>query len=162
MMDIPRRKSPTYGLSASNDIDTIFDDLFRTFSSALRMPSGVNVPSVDIFSDDDCSMVVELTAPGFDSDDLAISVHDGVLDIRGERANKDDKKDKRSYMSRENSTSFIRRIALPEGASGEKITAELDKGVLRLMVPVEKTEPQRIEIASPKTKHLADRPESKK
>jgi HSP20 family protein len=156
MMDITRRKTPTSGLSSFDDVDTIFDDLFRSFSSALRVPRSVNVPAVDIFSEDDHSLVVELTAPGFDRDDINISIHDGVLDIRGERTDKDEKKDKRSYISRENSTRFIRRIALPKGATGEKISAELDKGVLKLTIPVDKTEPQRIEIAAPKQKQMAE------
>lgn len=142
------RRSPTLGLSALTDFDRLFDDMFGSF----HLPStSLSLPSVDIYSEDDNSMVVEMQAPGFDRDNIEISVNNGVLEIRGERTEKKEQGDKkRSYMVRENSSSFARRIVLPDGADSEKIAAELDKGVLRVRIPVERTQAKRIEIAAPK------------
>ena len=142
------RRNPALGVSAFDDFDRLFDDLFSSFAQPAR---SLGLPSADIYSEDGRNMVVELQAPGFDRDDISISVNDGVLEIRGQKTEKEESKD-RQWMVRESSAAFARRIALPKGADSEGITAELDKGVLKVTVPVEQREAKRIEIAAPKAK----------
>ena len=141
------RRDPTVNLSPFSEVDRFFDDLFSSFTTPM---STLNIPSVDIYREDDRNMVVELHVPGFDREDMQISVNNGVLEIRGERTEKEEHKGKkRSYMVRENSLSFARRIVLPEGADSEHINAALDKGVLTVTVPVERHEAKRVEIGAP-------------
>lgn len=145
MMDLIRRPSSTLGLSTFEEMDKLFDNFWRSLS----LPTGsFNLPAVDIYSNDDKSMVVALAAPGYDENDIDISVRDGVLEIRGEKTAKEEEKDKRSYMVRESTASFARRVVLPEGADADKISAELDKGVLKVTVPVERPEAKRIKITA--------------
>ena len=148
MMDLIRRPSSTLGLSTFEEMDKLFDNFWRSLS----LPAtSFSLPSVDIYSEDDKHMVVEMQAPGFDHNDIEISVRDGVLEIRGEKIDRQEDKDKkRSYMVRESTASFARRVVLPEGADADNITAQLDKGVLKVSVPVERPEAKRIEIAAPK------------
>lgn len=153
MLDLMRRPSSILGTSIINDFDKLFENLLEPLSVTR---SRLNLPSVDIYSDDDRNMVVEMQAPGYDRKDIDISVNNGVLEIRGARTEKEEQKDKkRSYMVRESSESFARRVVLPDGADNENITAELDKGVLRITVPVEAAQAKRIEIATPKAKDKA-------
>lgn len=152
MLGLVSRNQP-YGLSLFDDFTNLFQDMLQPFT---QTKTGFSLPSLDIYSEDDRNMIVEMQAPGFDRDDIEISTKNGVLEIRGERTEKEEQKDKkRSYMVRENSTSFYRRIALPEGADTEKIGAQLDRGVLRVTVPVERAEAKRIEIATPNKKNRA-------
>jgi HSP20 family protein len=148
MMDLIRRPSSTLGLSTFEEMDKLFDNFWRTFN----LPSTTfGLPSVDIYSEDDKHMVVEMQAPGFDQDDIDISVRDSVLEIRGEKTAKEEHNDKkRSYMVRESTASFARRVVLPEGADANNITAELDKGVLRVTVPVDRPKAKRIQISASK------------
>lgn len=148
MMNLMRR-SPSAGLSTFNDFDKLFDDLWQSFS----LPAtALSLPSANIYSEDDKHMVVELEVPGFDRGDIRIEVEGEVLKISGERTEKAEQKDKkRRYMVRESSTSFARRVVLPEGADTENITAQLDKGMLKVTIPVERPEAKRIEIAGPET-----------
>lgn len=146
-MDLIRRPSSTLGLSTFEEMDKLFDNFWRSFNLPA---SSLSLPSLDIYSEDDKHMVVEMQAPGFDQADIEISVRNGVLEIRGEKAQKEEQKDiKRSYMVRESTASFARRVVLPEGADADKISAELDKGLLRVTVPVQRPEAKRIEIAAP-------------
>lgn len=148
MMDLIRRPSSTLGLSTFEEMDKLFDNFWRSLS----LPTAsFSLPSVDIYSEDDKHMVVEMQAPGFSEDDIEINVRDGVLEIRGEKTAKDENKDKRSYMVRESTASFARRVVLPEGADADKISAELDKGVLKVTVPVERPEAKHIKISAGKT-----------
>lgn len=158
MLDLMRRRP--LELSAFDEWDTVFDDLFRSFSPGVLLSSGIHTPSADIYSEDDRNMVVELEVPGFDREEITISVKGGVLDIRGERAAVEGK-DTRSYVTRGTATSFVRRIALPEGADSEHISAELDKGLLKVTVPVEQANARRVEIATPKRTQLAGAAASK-
>jgi HSP20 family protein len=142
-MDIIRRPSSSLGLSTFEEFDRLLDDFWR--SSGL--PSGFQTPSVDIYSEDDKHMVVEMQAPGFAEDDIEINVRNGVLEIKGETSSKQEEgKSKRNYLMRESRASFARRVVLPEGANAENIEAELDKGILKVTVPVERPEARRIAI----------------
>jgi len=150
-MDIIRRPSSSLGLSTFEEFDRLLDDFWR--SSGL--PSGFQMPSVDIYSEDDTHMVVEMQAPGFAEDDIEIHVRNGVLEIKGETASKQEEgARKRNYLMRESRASFARRIVLPEGADAENIEAELDKGILKIKVPVERPEARRIAIKPNATKKL--------
>ncbi len=116
------------------------------------MPTSFNnmmrTPSLDIYSEDDKHMVLEMQAPGFDQKDIDINVRNGVLEITGEASSSNDQSDKkRSYMMRESRASFARRVVLPEGASADNISAELDKGILKIIVPVERPEARKVEIS---------------
>src|SRR5690349_13247315 len=137
------RPSSTLGLSTFDELDKLFDNLSRWSGSP---SSSMILPSLDIHSEDDKHLVVEMPAPGFDTNDINKNVRDGVLEIRGQKAGKDEQKDKRNYKVRESNTSFARRVVLPEGAEADNISAELDKGLLRVTVPVNRPEARRIEI----------------
>lgn len=146
MANLIRRPSSSLGLSAFEEFDKIFDNLWQTPSALNGM---FRMPSLDIYSEDDKHMVVEMQAPGFNQEDIDISVRNGVLEIRGETSSSSEQKDKkRSYMMRESHSSFARRVVLPEGANADNIEAELDKGILKITVPVERPEAKRVEISS--------------
>jgi HSP20 family protein len=145
MFDIIRRPSSSLGLSTIEELDNLFDNFLKTSN----FPVTAGGPSVNIFSKNDKEMVVELEAPGFDKDDIVIDVREGVLEIRGDTSRKEETGDqKRNYLIRESRASFARRIVLPEGANTDNVTAELDKGMLKITVPVERPEARRIEISA--------------
>lgn len=144
------------GLTAFNNslFDSFFDDLFESF----RVPSTfVSQPSTDIsYSEDGKTMHIDMEVPGFRPNDIQMNINNGVLEIRGEKTDKQESKDKdRSYVVRESSSSFARRIVLPDGVDSEKIAAEMENGILSVTIPIEQPEAKRIEIAAPKSKRKA-------
>ena len=144
-------RDPVRKRTMFDDLDGLFDDLFRSFSAMPRLPTDIS-PGADIYSENDRNMIVELQAPGFDVNDITLDVSDGVLEITGERSIKEEHK--RDYIVRDNYLRFRRRIALPEGADSEKIRAGLDKGILKVTIPIERKEVKRIAIEAPKAKQL--------
>lgn len=154
MMDIIRRPSSSLGLSTFEEFDRLLDDFWR--SSGL--PSSFQMPSVDIYSEDDKHMVVEMQVPGFAENDIDVNVRNGVLEIKGETSSKQaegEGQKKRNYLMRESRASFARRVVLPEGANADNIEAELDKGILKITVPVERPEAKRISIKANGGKKLS-------
>jgi HSP20 family protein len=146
MANLIRRPSSSLGLSAFEEFDKLFDNFWQmptSFNNTIRMPS------LDIYSEDDKHMVVEMQAPGFNQDDIDINIRNGILEIRGETSSSNEQKDKkRSYMMRESHASFARRVVLPEGANADNISAELDKGILKITVPVDRPKAKKIEITA--------------
>lgn len=147
MADLMRRPTNTLGLSTFEEMDKLFDNFWRSMS--LPAAQSFSLPSVDIYSDNNGRMIVEMPAAGYGEDDIDISVRDGVLEVRGERsAHKEEGDKKRNYMVRESSSSFARRIVLPEGSDTDNVTAELDHGMLKVSVPVSQPEAKHIKIAA--------------
>jgi len=103
------------------------DDLFAPFK-------GVTIPTTDVYTKDN-QLVVEAHLPNFKQDDVDISIDKGYLTIQAERHEKEEDKDKK-YVVRESSSSFYRRIQLPERADADNIKAHLDDGILNVMVPL--------------------------
>lgn len=148
MFDLTRRPSSNLGLSTFEEMDKLFENFFR---SAGLPTQSFNLPAVDIYSDDDKHMVVEMPAPGFEVTDIDINVREGVLEIKGQKGSKtEQQKDGRNYIVRESNASFARRVVLPEGADADNIAAELDKGLLKITVPVYRPEAKRVKITAGK------------
>jgi len=108
---------------------------------------GVNIPTTDVYIKDS-QLKVEAHLPNFNQDDINIQIENNALVISAERHEKEEDKDKK-YVVRESSSSFYRRIALPERANTDAIEAHLDDGVLRVSVPLTPLpEPKKIAIAT--------------
>lgn len=108
---------------------------------------GVNIPTTDVYTKDNL-LKVEAHLPNFDLDDVNIQVENNALVISAERHEKEEDKNKK-YVVRESSSSFYRRIALPDRADTDKIEAKLDEGVLKISVPLTPLpEPKKIAIAA--------------
>ena len=75
---------------------------------------GVNIPTTDVYTKDN-ELVVEAHLPNFDQKDVDIRVENNALVVSAERHEKEEDKDKK-YVVRESSSSFYRRVALPERA----------------------------------------------
>jgi HSP20 family protein len=118
------------------------DDIMSPFK-------GLSIPTTDVYTKDN-QLVVEAHLPNFDQKDVNIQVDGHALVISADRHEKEEDKTKK-YVVRESSSSFYRRLALPERANTDKIEAHLDEGVLRVHVPLTPLpEPKKITVVSKK------------
>lgn len=112
---------------------------------------GVNIPTTDVYTKDN-QLIVEAHLPNFDQQDIDIQIDGNALIVSAERHEKEEDKDK-NYVVRESSSSFYRRVALPERANPDKIEANLEEGVLKINVPLAPLpEPKKIAVNSAKKK----------
>jgi len=108
---------------------------------------GVNIPTTDVYTKNN-QLKVEAHLPNFEQDDVNIQVENNALVISAERHEKEEDKDKK-YVVRESSSSFYRRIALPDRADTDKIEAHLNDGVLQVSVPLTPLpEPKKVAISA--------------
>lgn len=116
------------------------DDFFAPLKAA-------SIPTTDVYTKND-NLIVEAHLPNFHQDNVDIRIDNGSLIIQAERHEKDEDKDKK-YVVRESSSSFYRRIQLPDRANTDKIEAHLDDGILKVTIPLTPLpEPKKIAIAS--------------
>ncbi len=91
--------------------------------------------------------------PGIDRKDIDISVDDGVLTLRGEKIEekKEADEEKKYHLFERNYGTFQRSFTLPTGVDPNKISAEFDKGVLKVHLPKTaeaKVKGRKIEVAA--------------
>src|SRR5215211_927797 len=103
-------------------------------------------PALDISERKDAYLVtVEL--PGVDTDDLEITLEDGLLTIQGERHFAHDSSEQQFHRVERRYGAFRRSITLPAHVMAEGIEASADNGVLQILVPkMEEATPKRIQV----------------
>jgi len=79
---------------------------------------------------------VEVAAPGFVKADFKLKVHNDLLTISSEKKVENEAKEGEQFTKREFSyQSFTRSFTLPEIADGERIEANYENGILRIVIP---------------------------
>jgi HSP20 family protein len=143
-------------LRLHNEMDRWFDQLSASFgmpslSSGSAWPAATPGqayrPLIDVSADDNC-YEIKLDVPGMTEADLSIEVKDDMLMIHGEKQQRSENKDKHFYRVERSYGAFQRTLALPDDANADEISAQLEKGVLRLEIP-------RRESASESVKRIA-------
>jgi HSP20 family protein len=151
MADLMRFRDPLRGI---NNLQRQMDDMFDNLISRNWPIAMGNMPTMDVYTTQnkdgaDKELIAEVHASGFGKDDFDISVHEGILEIRGEKREKEEDKQKKSYMVQESSSSFYRRMVLPRHADADKVDASFENGMLKVVVPFkELPKPKKVNIKS--------------
>ena len=129
------------------DLAALRDQLLTEMSSSTGRHAA---PTTDIYTEDDSKLTVEAHLPGFAEKDVDVDIDGGALVIRAQRQERETDEDtKRKYVVRESSSSYYRRIILPEQADESGASATFDHGVLRVTVPFKALpSPRKVQIAS--------------
>jgi HSP20 family protein len=124
-----------------------FDWFDKEFDRYLKQAPSFN-PAIDVINHKDSyEFTVEL--PGFQSEDVDISIDDGVLSIAGEKkiGNKVEDQDSKYVYQERRVGSFKRSFNLPDNANAESVKAEYKNGVLVITVDKkEETKPKKITV----------------
>ena len=101
---------------------------------------------MDVYENEN-EFVVSAELPGFEQEDINISLNDGRLTVTGER--KFEKKENEEYHRVERwYGQFHRSFQIPGTVDAEKIKAELKSGVLTVAIPKkEEVKPRHIPIS---------------
>ncbi|MHB8780496.1 MAG: Hsp20/alpha crystallin family protein [Candidatus Geothermincolia bacterium] len=131
----------------------IHDEVNRLFRESIgegrRRPLAAArgwVPSVDVYETRE-NLVVLVEVPGIKSEDVEISMQEGVLRVAGERRVAPGLKEENIHCIERDYGRFERRIALPHRVDEKGIKAGYAAGVLKIELPKVGTEaPRRIPI----------------
>ena len=91
-------------------------------------------PLVDI-TEDDKEYLIKAELPEVKKEDVKVTVENGTLTITGERKFEKEEKGKKYHRIERAYGSFMRSFTLPEGAAGDKVSADFKDGVLKVHLP---------------------------
>jgi len=130
-MTMITRWDPFRELSTLQDrMNRLFND---QFSAATRDESltGAFVPPVDVYEDEN-TIQVRMEVPGIEEKDIDIRLENQVLVVRGERKFEKEEKEENFHRIERRYGSFTRSFTLPATVNPEDVTADYDKGVLKI------------------------------
>jgi HSP20 family protein len=134
------------------------DRMFRPFRSQFGTDDLVGwSPSIEVFERDG-KLIVHADLPGMSKDDVRIQVVNDQLVIEGERRREHEDDQGPIHRSERSYGSFVRSIALPEGANVDQARAEFNNGVLQISVPIPEAKQARqipIQTGSPERRQVA-------
>lgn len=122
-----------------NLVDDVIDDLTNNWFTAPVAPvynRMQNMMRTDIReNDNNYEMDVEL--PGFDKNDLTLSLKDGYLTISAKRDDNKEEKDKNGKLIRQErySGSAERSFYVGDDITEEDVKAKFENGILKLCIP---------------------------
>jgi len=138
---VPRRNTPLArrALPLHGDLDRMLDDVWRGFGfpvARVVAKPGALAPRMD-FRETEDEFRIDAELPGLGDADIEVTFEDGVLTIKGERADEQsESSEEASYRRRETYRGqFARSVRLPEDVDAEAIKAVYKNGVLSVTIP---------------------------
>jgi HSP20 family protein len=119
--------------SLRKEMDRLFDRFLE--GAWPEMPTlGEWEPTVDVSETKD-AVIVKAELPGVEQKDIAVSLQDGVLTIKGEKEAEKEEKDKRYHRVERSYGAFFRSMRLPAAVDAGKVTATFKDGVVTITLP---------------------------
>jgi len=128
------------------EIDRLFETPFADFS---RMGEFFNgwAPALDLSEDKD-NLVATVEIPGLSKENLDVSVHEGVLNVSGERVKANEREAGEAHRQERVYGRFHRSISLPKPVKVDSIKATYRDGILTVTMPkTEQAKPRQIEVS---------------
>jgi HSP20 family protein len=114
-------------------MDRLFDRFWE--GDLPQLPSmGDWAPALDVSETKD-SVMVKAEVPGMDPKDIALSLQDQVLTLKGEKKQEKEEKDEHYYRAERSYGAFARAIRLPAPVDASKVTATFKHGLLTVTLP---------------------------
>lgn len=105
------------------------------------------LPPVDIYENDAREIVLKAEVPGLRREDLALTVENNTLTIKGERRRDESVRDDRYHRVERAYGAFSRSFTLPNAVDGGRVRAEYRDGVLTIVMPLrEEAHPRQIQV----------------
>ena len=128
-------------------IDNVRNRFWRTYGPRVHVPQTDSwaIP-LDVVQDDN-NVVITASMPGFNADDIHVTIEDGVLTIAAETASETEDSSN-GYLLRERRVGkFHRAIRLPDTVDAEKAESAYNEGVLTITLgKVETKKAKKLEV----------------
>ena len=125
--------------SFRTEMDRLFDSFLGGVPSLTSLRQGfsgaqVMTPTLDV-KENEKEIVVKADLPGMDEKDINLTIHNGVLSLRGEKKSEHTDERENYHVMERSYGSFQRSIRLPDTIDEDKAEARFDKGVLIITLP---------------------------
>lgn len=137
-----RNRSPRTVPGLRSELDRLFENFVEDPAAGF----GSFAPATDLVETPE-AVVAEMELPGFDRDDVEVTVERGTLTVSGRREAEADAEDESVHLRERSVGRFQRSFSLPASIRPEGVSARFADGVLRVEMPKrEEAKTRRIEI----------------
>jgi HSP20 family protein len=103
-------------------------------------------PPVDVYEDEH-NVTLKIEVPGIDEKDIDVRIENSVLTVHGERKFEKEEKEENFRRVERQYGSFTRTFTLPTTVDAEKVSANYDKGILKIALPKKaEAKPKQIKV----------------
>jgi HSP20 family protein len=134
------------------ELSTLQDRLNRLFRESQRegqdesLTTSSFAPAVDVYEDEH-NFTLKIEVPGIDEKDIDVRLENNTLTVHGERKIEKEEKEENYRRVERNYGSFTRTFNLPTTVDSEKVSANYDKGVLKIALPKKaEAKPKQIKV----------------
>src|SRR3954454_1273815 len=120
-------------------MNRLFQDSFGNQGREEALATSSFAPAVDVYEDEH-KITLKIEVPGIDEKDIDIRVENNLLTVHGERKFEKEEKEESYRRVERQYGSFTRSFNLPNTVDAENISAEYDRGVLKVQL-AKKAEP---------------------
>jgi HSP20 family protein len=112
-------------------VNRILRESFSPERSDEALTTSNFAPPVDVYEDEH-HITLKIEVPGIDEQDINVSIENNTLTVYGERTLEKDEKEENFQRVERMYGSFTRSFTLPNTVDPEQISANYEKGVLRI------------------------------
>src|SRR6202161_1604274 len=134
------------------EFSTLQDRLNRLFQQSVNesreeaLTTSSFAPAVDVYEDDH-QVTLKIEVPGIDEKDIDVRLENNTLTVHGERKLEKEEKEENYRRVERQYGSFTRTFTLPQTVDSENVSANYDKGVLKITLPKKaEAKPKQIKV----------------
>ena len=119
------------------EFSTLQDRMNRLFHDSLgdgreeALTTTAFAPAVDVYEDEH-NVTLKIEVPGIEEKDIDVRIENNTLTVHGERKFEKDEKEENYRRVERQYGSFTRTFTLPNTVETENVSANYDKGVLKI------------------------------
>jgi HSP20 family protein len=135
-----------------NEFSTLQSRMNRMFRDSINegreeaLTNTSFAPAVDVYEDEH-NIALKIEVPGIDEKDIDVRIENRTLTVHGERKFEKDEKEENFRRVERQYGSFTRSFTLPATVDAEQVSANYDKGVLKISLAKKaEAKPKQIKI----------------
>ena len=119
------------------EFNNVQERLNRLFSASFNegkdesLATSSFAPAVDVYEDEH-NVTLKIEVPGIDEKDIDVRIENNTLTVHGERKFEKEEKEENFRRVERQYGSFTRSFTLPTTVDAEKVSANYDKGILKI------------------------------
>jgi HSP20 family protein len=161
-MTVITRWDPFREFSTLQDrMNRLFRESYGPEGREESLTSTTFAPPVDVYEDEH-NVTLKIEVPGIDEEDIDVRIENNVLTVHGERKLEKEEKEENFRRVERQYGSFTRTFTLPNTVDSEKVSANYDKGILKIGLPKKaEAKPKQIQVNVGSEKTLESKGPSK-
>jgi len=146
-MTVLTRWDPFREFSSLQDrMNRLFRESYGPEGREESLTTSTFAPAVDVYEDEH-NVNLKIEVPGIDEKDIDVRIENHVLTVHGERKFEKDEKEENFRRVERHYGSFTRTFTLPSTVDSEKVSANYDKGILKITLPKKaEAKPKQIKV----------------